>query len=113
MFYPKIDIMIFNPPYVPTSNEELNKSQNDKLLSAAWSGGIDGRIIIDKFIKHSNFYKLLSKHSFFYLVTIAMNKPNEIIDILKQSPYNLHAEIVDKKRVVQEMLIIIKFTKTF
>ena len=106
----EIDIMIFNPPYVPTSSEELNKSQNDKLLSAAWSGGIDGRVIIDKFIKHSNFYKLLSDDSFFYLVTIAMNKPNEIIDILKQSPYNLHGEIVAKKRVVQEMLIIIKFT---
>ena len=109
-FYPKIDIMIFNPPYVPTSSEELNKSQTDKQLSAAWSGGEDGRVIIDKFIKDSQFYKLLGKHSFFYLVTIAMNKPDEIIEILKQSPYNLHAEIVARKRVVQEMLVIIKFT---
>ena len=106
----QIDILIFNPPYVPTTNEELCKSQNEKSLSAAWSGGIDGRIVIDKFIQKSNFYKILAKKSFFYLVTIAMNKPDEIMDFLKQSPFNLNAQIVAKKRVVQEMLIIIKFT---
>eukprot|EP00483_Globobulimina_turgida_P000569 UN00569 len=112
-FYPKIDILLLNPPYVPTTREELNKSQNDKLLSAAWSGGIHGTDIIYKFIKQSNFYKLLSNHSLFYLVTIAMNKPNQIIHALEQPPYNLHAQILAKKRVVPEMLVIIKFSKAY
>merc|ERR1712154_185865 len=90
-FCPKVDILIFNPPYVPTTEDELMESQNDKLLSAAWAGGLDGRSVIDRFIENSNFHRLMADNGVFYLVTIAMNKPNEIIERLQQSPFNLRA----------------------
>ena len=42
----KVDILIFNPPYVPTPSEEINSIG----IEAAWAGGVDGREIIDLFI---------------------------------------------------------------
>ena len=51
-----VDILIFNPPYVPTTNEEVVSHYTDvshgssNLISAAWAGGIDGRVVIDKFL---------------------------------------------------------------
>lgn len=41
-----IDILIFNPPYVPSELEELGSSG----IEAAWAGGKDGREVIDQFL---------------------------------------------------------------
>ncbi len=35
------DIVLFNPPYVPTESRELKDAASG--ISAAWAGGIDGR----------------------------------------------------------------------
>ena len=37
-----VDIIIFNPPYVVTSQEELNEAQEKKGIEASWAGGKDG-----------------------------------------------------------------------
>jgi len=42
----KVDVLIFNPPYVPTPDEELGTTD----IVASWAGGSDGRVIIDRFI---------------------------------------------------------------
>ena len=42
----RVDVLIFNPPYVPTDSEEVQGNG----IEAAWAGGIDGREVIDKFI---------------------------------------------------------------
>lgn len=39
----KVDVLLFNPPYVPSDEEELGK--ND--IYASFAGGLDGREIID------------------------------------------------------------------
>lgn len=41
-----VDILVFNPPYVPTSPEELLEAGNARDLSAAWAGGVRGRQVI-------------------------------------------------------------------
>ncbi len=43
----KFDLILFNTPYLPTNKDEIV----DDELEAAWNGGIDGRIIINRFIK--------------------------------------------------------------
>lgn len=46
IFDGKVDVIIFNPPYVPSDPEELESSD----IEAAWAGGIDGREVIDKLL---------------------------------------------------------------
>jgi release factor glutamine methyltransferase len=43
----KFDLILFNTPYLPTDDEE---KINDE-LNAAWDGGVDGRMLIDRFIE--------------------------------------------------------------
>jgi release factor glutamine methyltransferase len=42
----KIDILIFNPPYVPSEHEEVGSTG----IEASYAGGIDGREVIDQFL---------------------------------------------------------------
>ena len=41
----KFDVIIFNAPYLPVENDE-----DTSLLSLAWKGGRNGRVLIDRFI---------------------------------------------------------------
>ncbi|KAJ1607902.1 RNA methylase [Cryptosporidium canis] len=44
------DIIIFNPPYVPSSNRELNISILNSGIDSAWSGGADGLFFVSYFL---------------------------------------------------------------
>ena len=46
----EFDIIIFNPPYVETSDEELENAINKRSIEASWAGGEDGVIIIYNFL---------------------------------------------------------------
>ena len=48
------DIIIFNPPYVPTPSSEVGS----RGIEAAWAGGRHGREVIDRFLAN---LKVLSK----------------------------------------------------
>ncbi|KAI3482987.1 hypothetical protein L1887_54107 [Cichorium endivia] len=46
----KIDVLLFNPPYVPTEEEEEQMAQHDKDIAGAWAGGATGTKLVDALI---------------------------------------------------------------
>ena len=98
-----VDMLIFNPPYVPSLPEET-KSCN---ISAAWAGGIDGRQVMDRFF--SLVPKLLSQKGVFYLVTIQANKVREIEQYF--SDIGFSAVPVLSRRCGLEHLIVYKISR--
>ncbi|KAH8581519.1 Ydr140wp-like family archaeal-RNA methylase [Cryptosporidium sp. chipmunk genotype I] len=44
------EIIIFNPPYVPSSNKELNRSILNCGIDSAWSGGANGLFFVSYFL---------------------------------------------------------------
>jgi release factor glutamine methyltransferase len=46
------DLILFNPPYVPTSQEELSEATSSgDVIKRAWCGGPRGRVVLDRFLK--------------------------------------------------------------
>lgn len=73
----QIDLLVFNPPYVETENDEMTQTQTQRDIGGAWAGGSFGmqvtNIVLDKVPQ------LLAPGGRFYLVAIHQNKPDEII----------------------------------
>jgi release factor glutamine methyltransferase len=72
------EVIIFNPPYVPSTQQELG--QDD--IKASWAGGIDGRQVIDSLISNLESFK-----GVLYLVLVNENKPKEICDMMAQKGF--------------------------
>ena len=95
-----VDVLLFNPPYVVTPDEEMEGDG----ISISWAGGKDGRIVIDQFLKFVP--DLLSPKGVLFLVLIEENKPQEVIQILKNM-YGLSGSVVAKERCGIEILYIL------
>jgi release factor glutamine methyltransferase len=46
----RIDVLLFNPPYVPTPEDEVWTPAADtkRIIFASWAGGERGRVVIDR-----------------------------------------------------------------
>ncbi|CAI5638285.1 unnamed protein product [Oreochromis niloticus] len=97
----KVDILLFNPPYVVTPSEEVGSTG----IEAAWAGGERGREVTDRFLPAV--VQLLSDKGLFYLITIAENEPEEIIRLLGQS--GLKGESCLSTRARNERLSVLRF----
>lgn len=97
----KVDILLFNPPYVVTPSEEVGSTG----IEAAWAGGERGREVTDRFLPAV--VQLLSDKGLFYLITIAENDPEEIIHLLSQS--GLKGESCLSTRARNERLSVLRF----
>ncbi|VDM02634.1 unnamed protein product [Schistocephalus solidus] len=75
------DIILFNPPYVPTSVSEVKNA--GCLATAAWAGGIKGRQVIDEFIPQVS--SRLSNRGVLYLLLLRENQPSEVHELVRKS----------------------------
>ncbi|XP_061571489.1 methyltransferase N6AMT1 [Cololabis saira] len=97
----KVDVLLFNPPYVVTPSEEVCS----RGIEAAWAGGERGREVTDRFLPMVP--QLLSSEGLFYLITIAENDPEEIIRFLGQR--GLKGESFVSTRAANERLSVLRF----
>ncbi|NXS92202.1 HEMK2 methyltransferase, partial [Jacana jacana] len=100
----KVDLLLFNPPYVVTPSEEVES----RGIEASWAGGKKGREVMDRVFPLVP--DLLSPGGLFYLVTIKENDPDEILETMKKS--GLEGTRVLSRQAGQEMLTILKFRKS-
>ena len=99
----KVDILLFNPPYVPTPEEEIGGDG----ISAAWAGGKDGRVVIDRFlpmVKHL----LTPRKGRLYLVLVKENRPDEISEYFQNQ--GMTAQIINHRKARNERLSIMLVT---
>lgn len=82
----QVDLLLFNPPYVPTPDEEVvnsttdndnNDDDDDRWIAAAWAGGTHGRRVVDRFAPQ---LAALLRHpkGVAYVVTVDDNRPYEL-----------------------------------
>lgn len=95
----KFDLIIFNPPYLPTNEKDL--------LGKSWAGGKKGTETINKFIKQAP--KHLKPKGRIMLLVSSINKPEEIIKKLRNK--KLKTEITARKKLFFEELLVIKAEK--
>ncbi|GIL91019.1 hypothetical protein Vretimale_9467 [Volvox reticuliferus] len=69
-----VDVMVFNPPYVPTPDEEVKRGG----IASAWAGGYRGRRVIDQVLPLLP--ELLSPRGELFMVTVTENDPQGIIE---------------------------------
>lgn len=121
-----IDLLIFNPPYVPTptaltlnipeqqklyddeADETFKSSCEDKLLIKSWAGGKDGCEIINRVINSLN--QILAPNGIFYLLIIKDNNPDKIMKDLLDLGFQA-VQVIDRK-IRGEHLIVLKITKS-
>lgn len=46
----KVDVLIFNPPYVPTDEVEVAEATGNRGLQSAWAGGSNGMTITNRLL---------------------------------------------------------------
>ncbi|CAH0478526.1 unnamed protein product [Peronospora belbahrii] len=98
-----VDVLLFNPPYVPTPSKEVGSMG----IEAAWAGGRHGRQVINRLLPKLK--NLLSPQGIFYMVVIAENKPNEIATILSKDEFQM--TVICTAKAQNERLSILKFTR--
>ncbi|CAJ0945817.1 unnamed protein product, partial [Mesorhabditis belari] len=95
-----VDILLFNPPYVPTESEATTD------IERTWAGGPTGRGTLDRFLPEVP--RLLSSQGVFYLVALHQN---DIPSLLNHNEKELKGEIVMQRRCGIEHLYILKFSR--
>jgi len=100
-----VDVLIFNPPYVPTSEEELAEAIAATDISAAWAGGTRGRRVLDRLLPTLG--DALSARGLFYLLGVAENEPQEIATLLREQ-HGMRSEVIAERRAQNERLFVMR-----
>ena len=94
------DFLVFNPPYLPTAEDE----KIDGMLNYAFDGGVSGRDSIDRFLAEAGGY--LTTDGFFLLLISSITGVDEVIDEMEKNGFT--AEIVGRTKCSFEELIVLK-----
>lgn len=96
-----VDLLVFNPPYVPTPDGEAAAGG----IAAAWAGGARGRAVLDRLLPAAP--ALLSPRGEMFLVTVVENDPQEILRLMEAR--GLAGRVALRRGADQEQLSILHF----
>ncbi len=97
------DAILFNPPYLPTSEAELLEGP----LNHAFDGGPDGRVVLERFL--AGFDRRLKPGGTLLLVQSSLNDERKTLRSLRSLGYRPKA--VREERFFFERLFLIKAVK--
>ena len=95
------DIIVFNPPYLPSS-ELINDSINKAKIDYSWDGGKKGYEIIIKFLENVN--KFIKKDSYMYYISSSKSNLNKLVDYIVEKGFK--NQILEKKHIFFEDIIL-------
>ncbi|UCD00869.1 MAG: methyltransferase domain-containing protein [Promethearchaeota archaeon] len=101
------DIIIFNPPYLPSLGE--NKSK--ELIDLSWNGGKEGYEIIIQFLDTAKNFLNTNHNCYIYFISSSKTDLGKLNELLKQR--GLNQQILKKKHLFFEDILLnrINFTK--
>jgi release factor glutamine methyltransferase len=108
----QVDVLLFNPPYVPTPDEEVAGCG----IESSWAGGHNGRRVIDRFLPQ--LAMLLRKPSdgqpnirsgAAYMITVDDNRPDQLAQVLRER-YGLVQTPLLRRKAYNEHLTVQKIT---
>ena len=94
------DLVIFNPPYLPTRDEE----KIDDWLEYALDGGVDGRVVIERFANEAG--RVLAPGGRILLLISSLTGIDATLDIFEGAGYRV--AIVERRQVFEEDLRVLK-----
>ncbi|XP_055542118.1 uncharacterized protein LOC129727886 [Wyeomyia smithii] len=111
-----VDLLIFNPPYVPTSEVSTETELEEQIdqfaekghdLVKSWAGGLDGMAVTNKVLRDLD--RLMSPNGVFYLLLLKENKPDEVKARLEANGFRM--KIVKERKVRGEHLFVVRITR--
>lgn len=96
----KFDVIVFNTPYLPQSDDEKVSGPIDK----AWDGGDDGRKVIDKFLLGCKAF--LADGGYIVFLESSLSSYEKSVDYLGSLGFKV--EIVGRKKLSFEELVVIR-----
>ncbi|KAI0257327.1 hypothetical protein BJV78DRAFT_1115589 [Lactifluus subvellereus] len=105
-----VDILVFNPPYVPTCDDEVDAAQRGAGIAGSWAGGVDGMQVTDALLRQVDVCGLLSPRGRFYMVAVKQNRVPEIREFMFKA-HSLRSEIVLQRRAGREHLFVLRFAR--
>lgn len=120
-----VDLLLFNPPYVVTSDEEEAAAQAHAALAGAWAGGTYGTALLQRMIDDGVFevrrprshQRTLRRGGRLYVVTIKQNDPEGLVRQLAAHGFEADVrtlpltQIVLRRRANREWLHILRAVK--
>jgi len=99
-----IDVLAFNPPYVPTPPEEVTAGG----IAAAWAGGHRGRAVIDRALP-SIAALLAPGGGEAFIVTVAENGPAEVLEAM--AGLGVPGHVALERGADEERLVVLRCRK--
>ena len=97
------DLIVFNPPYLPTQPEEMI----DDWLEHALNGGPDGRVVIERFAKEAG--RVLAPGGRILVLISSLTGLPEVRDFFFKVGFV--SEILAKKPIEDETLYVLKIVR--